>query len=322
MSNFNVPHIIGTRLFVDHQYWPTISREAYIARLMALGQTEDQAKRSIDRSNPAAVTLEQLLMIAWGVREWKVDALSFNYVGLGQNQVPGAAFWTLDADAPEFSMKMKRRKNPPDIMDPFRDVTDERDILGPSSDAPFGGSPELWRTLRNVGVTGTADPGAITATSDATPPYIFAGGAVGGDLLESYVIYDPDIDMFYPLISVGGLFSVLKDDGIGGTNGVEARFYVLPVTPTAPPDPPPVGGIAGDVQQGTLTVSGVGADIVIPLGMFGGTAGSHPTVGIPDGGSGSVDVTMSVVSWWPCKNGLGQSVYDETSGAQINDPFA
>lgn len=320
--SFLVPYPVGNRAGVDHTFWPAISRAEFVAKFVAVGFTTNQAKRITDRLCPVPVTLDQLMAMAWRVREWTVDASTFDYTGLGRVQTPGADFWTLHADIPEISVTMKRVKSPPDIP-PLRDVTDEQDILGPATDADLGlGGIDPWKTLRNAGVLGQTEPGEVSASSDATPPYAFSGGSAGAGMLGNYVIYDPDPGMFYPPISVSGFFSVLTDTGTGQTTGVQAQYYALPVTPTAPPDPAPPGGIAGDVQQGTLTISGIGADIVIPLGMFGEGAGSAPPIGFPDGGSGSIDIAMAPVAWWPYKNSVGLPVYDAATGAQLVDPFS
>lgn len=316
--------------------WPAISRAALVAKFVAVGFTEDEAKRITDRLCPAPVTLEQLMKMAWRVREWKVEAASFSYTGFRQIIAPGPYHWTITAALPEISLKMKRVKVPADIDDPLRDVTDEQDILGPATDADLGlGLADPWATLRNAGVQGTADPEEIEvsgSTDDNGPsPHLIdpahdppdqTFGSFVASLLGSYVIYDSDSGMFFPPIFIGGFFSVVNPNvGVGQTAGAQCSFYTLPVTPTAPPDPTPPAGVAGDVQQGTLTIQGIGTDIVVPVGMFGEQDGSAPP-GWPDGGSGSVTLEMSPVSYWPYKNSLGAPVYAEATGAQLVDPFS
>lgn len=327
MSSYRVPFMVGAKKTRDHQMWPTISRDALIANGVANGIPENDVKRAIDRAYPASVNRDQLMKMAWRVREWKVASSDFSYSGFA-NAVVDSHRWSITASLPDLALKMKRLKVPFDIDDPFRDVRDERDILGPSSDAPFG-DPEPWKTLRNVGVLGFADPDDIEVSGISDGGLINPGhsppdtnsGAFNGGIFGSYVIYDPDSHLFFPPISLGGNFEVVNPNiGTGQTAGVQADFYTMAVPPSAAADSfPSHGGTEGDVQQGTLTIQGIGADIVVPIGMFGRSAGSSPPPWV-QGGNGSLTATMTPLSWWPYRNRLGQPVLDENDGHRVNNP--
>jgi hypothetical protein len=81
------------------------------------------------------------------------------------------------------------------------------------------------------------------------------------------------------------------------------------------------GAEATDQFPATLTVSaGIAADFDVPL-QVNFSIGRGPS-GVPSAPSGTGDLTLEAVEFWPYKNRLGQDVYDTSSGAEINDPFA
>jgi hypothetical protein len=328
MASFSVSYPVGTKKTRDCQYWPTILRSelrALIASELFVVGTNEQ-NRIIDARWPVGVSQEVIMHMAWRVREWRVDASSFTYTGEEFNP-PNGNTWTIAGDLPELSLKMRRRKKPPDVDDPLREVTDERDILGPASDPS---DPGRYKTLRNAGVNDEADPADIVLTGTSsvgvvpvlTPPFIEPGGdyrvnifaEIGVSELNQYVIYDPVTELFYPPFFAGGKFDRLIGV-VGNNSGGEVIIKTLPVTPTA---------IPAETPQGHLTiinpVSG-GPNIVIPLGMTGGGGGVHPPTWFP--GSGSVELTMTPIKWWPHRNSLGEAIYDEDTGVATGaDPLA
>lgn len=322
-----VPHLVGNTRLRDHSFWPTILRSELNQFFIDLGETDDDLRhRNIDQGWPVAVSLKTLMQLTWRVREWEISGGPFSYTGSKSSAgipPPGSPTWTLSGTFEAFSAKAKRV-----VSGPFdlRDVTDERDLLGPYTDS-FN-MPE-WKTLRNAGVQGVADGAEtdVTRTDSDTGtdpgPFIEPHGAISFILFGTYVIYDPDTGLFYPRIAIDGSFRALFDFG-GSTSGVEASFYCVSADPIAPPLPAPGFGVARDVPQGTLTITGLAegeADIVIPLGMFGKPDGSAPPI-YTTGGSGSLDLVMTPLSWWPFATKAGAPCYDENDGSQLADPFS
>lgn len=311
--------------------FPTILRSELNDKLIAQGLTDtDERLRAIDSGWPVAVNLETYMQMSWRVREWRIEAGSFIYTGSKSSAgtpPPGSPTWTLTSTFDPFSVKPKRVKNPPDLDNPLRDVADERDLLGPYTDS--NNMPE-WKTLRNAGTLGSVDPNTINVTrsdSDTGPdagPFVQPEGFFNTTIFGSYTIFDPDTGLFYPRLALDNTFQAFFDFGAFGTSGVFAGFYLLSTNPIAPPLPAPSFGIAGDVPQGTLTITGLAEgepDLVIPVGMNGRPGGSAPPF-FAHGGSGSVALTMSAIRWWPYATKAGAPVYDESTGAQLADPFS
>lgn len=324
MSNFRVAYPVGNTLGRDHQYWPTLTRSELRAILVAeldITETNEQ-NRFIDARWPAGVSLEVLMSMAWRVREWTVDASSFTYTGEEFNP-PNGSTYSIGGTLPELTLKTRRVKVPADPDNPLREVTDERDILGPASDKnlSFIEGVDKWQTLRNAGVSDVADPDDINLTGSntagsiplLTPPFLEPGGTFEIGFLGQYVIYDPNFNLFYPPFHCDGIFERLIGS-IGNSSGGKVILKTLPVTPTGTPS---------DTPQGNLTIVNpiVGQpDIVIPLGLRGSGAGTHPPIWFP--GSGTINLTMTPTRFWPYKNSAGLPVYSESTGSELRSPFS
>lgn len=319
--SFRVPYLVGNTRLRDHQFWPTILRSELNDFLISQGQTDTNSRhRFIDQFWPVPVSLETIMQMAWRVREWTISGGPISYVGSQAADLPiqpEDTTWSMTATFEEFLLKAKRL----DEDDNLRDVTDERDLLGPASDSD--NMPE-WQTLRNAGVQGETDGDEITvSTSSNSPPYVEPEGKLELLLFGDYTIFDPDTGLFYPQIVLDSRFFGLTISG-PDTFGPQTELFTLSTTPIAPPLSAPPFGVNRDVQQGTLTVINPtpGEDnIVIPLGMFGEPSGSAPPFWI-QGGTGSVALTMTPTRFWQYATTGGDPVYSETTGEVFNDPFS
>lgn len=315
---------VGNTVRRHHQYWPVLLRSELRAILVAeLDITaENDQNRFIDAHWPVPVSLEVLMLMAWRVREWTVDASSFTYTGEEFNP-PNGSTYSIGGTLPELTLKMRRVKVPSDPDDPFREVTDEQDILGPASDKnlSFVDGVDRWKTLRNAGVNDVADPGDIILTGSntagsiplLTPPFIEPGGSFEIGFLGQYVIYDPNFNLFYPPFHCDGVFARLIGSP-GNTSGGKVILKALPVIPTGTP---------AETPQGNLTIVNPivdQPDIVIPLGMVGSGAGNHPPIWFP--GSGTIELTVTPTRFWPYKNSANLPVYNETTGEELRSPFS
>lgn len=321
--SFLIRHIAGNTSGRDHIFWPTILRTEALA---FFGGTPDDQQRSVDYTWPVAVNLDVMMQMCWRVREWRLNASSFSYVGA----FSGGDYWSMDANLPEMILKMRRVKSPA-VPPPnsLREVTDEQDILGPASDV--GINPN---SLSNAGtLCGNGDDipygGADSVSDDITLDYelfdvplpypeISETKDYGTLLCGGYVIFDPSTGNFLPQFFIRGEFR--KNYLVQAIYGDPiVRFKTLSPTPNAPPAPYVGFGNSFDVPQGTLTIINpvIGQpNITLPMGIIG----DQPFFGT-EGGAGSVNLTMTPIRWWPYENGAGDPVWDETTGAQVGDPF-
>lgn len=312
-----VAFVVGNTPGRDHGIFPTILRSELNDKLIAQGLIDTNERlRFIDRLWPVPVSLDMLMQMTWRVREWEVSGSSILYTG---SKTPGET-WSMTASFESFSMKAKRVSGVN-----LRDVTDEKDLLGPYTDTAT--MPE-WKTLRNAGVRGFTDPDAIDVsavdsdTGTETGPFVTPKGFYEMILFGDYTIFDPNTQMFYPKLGFDALFQNLTDFGALGTSGPQLTMTTLSTAPLGPPLPPPAFGLAADVQQGSLTiVNPIAGNVVVPLGMFGSPGGSSPPAWL-SGGSGSVSLTMTPVKWWPYATKAGAPVYSEEDGSTLADPFS
>lgn len=273
MSNYTIPYLVGNKPVRDHQYWPLIDSEI------------------VDAYQLIVAELQTLLHIAWRVREWTISGgtMSFEWHTTPGN--PATPLRSVSGSWDEFTMEMKRML---EDMSDTRDVTDERDILGPPTDSSISD----WLTLRNVGVQGST-PG--TWTSPTLPS--FSGDVVGG-FFGAAGTYDPDRKVFAPPFGLTGT-------ALRAGNHPIVTFFAISSGELA--DDPSI-----DDAEGVITVidPAGGSSFVIPIGIVG-----FDTVNLQ--GTGTVsDITVTPTRWWKFKNSLGEDVYDEYTGAEIADPFA
>lgn len=238
----------------------------------------------VDGDEIFTADLALLMQMAWRVREWTVSAGSASFdasPGYG-----GGFTGLISASWSEFKMTMKRKSGAA-----FRDVINEADILGPSSDSPIEISPgvDKWKTLRNAGVKGSFE--------NTTTKIIVSTGFFGGEMP-----YDPDRELFAPGFGFDGLIYKF------GTHPA-VKWFALSQNEFDATTP--------KADDSTLTiVNPVGSNIEIPIALFGEDV-------VLIAGTGSIsDVTITPTKWWKYRNSLGQDVYDEATGTQVNDPFA
>lgn len=340
MSNFNVPYLVGNTFGRDYQMWPTLLRSEFLTLLG--GDTVD-TRRIADVERPLGIPLDAMQMLSWRVKEWQIPATSFAAAGI-RFDLPGsgcgfdnAVHFTLAGNTPAFNFQI-HRKIP--TSPGFRNVTDEKDILGPWDDQPLrndffypgGLNPPIpiWKTLRNAGSTAEADRDLITIAETLIEPYNhslfsprtsvdFDENFTLFEFLRNYVIYDPDEKKFYPPINL----NYTDNFPAAGTSMWEA--FLIPSVRHETPEFP-------DVSYGTLTInfgmSGV-SSVTVPLGRLGDRQLTAAEIldgctipGSPDRGpAGGMDIVMNAISFWPFQNSLGQAVYDATDGHQIANPF-
>lgn len=283
MANYRIPYLVGNKLGRDHQYWPTVDLEFDDADYLG------------------SINLATLMQIAWRVREWTISAGTMHY-----EWTSGGTDYVFDGAWDEFIIAMARAANP-DFPpgDPYILVENEGQILGPVSSSPIpilnvhGHVVDKWNTLRNFGVIGRTDGGPWAAVPSVGS---FSGG-ITGSFAGGEMIFDP----------VRKVFAL--PFGFGGGAGVAGDHPTIFFQATSPND---IAASPGRDAGGTVTVTDPagGADIVAPISIQG--------IDVFDmSGSGTVsDITVIPTKWWKYRNSLGQDVYDEFTGVQINDPFA
>lgn len=316
-----VAYVHGDTAGRDHQYFPTILRSELAALLaidplIAITDTVEQ-QRHIDSFWPFGVDLAMMQQIAWRVREWTIEAGTFSYAGTKNPIEPGES-WSVSGSLPAFLLRAERVG--------MGNVNRERDLLGPWTDAPLTGdggiapSNRKWKTLRNEGISGAALEAGMTVT------YAFSnapGGALDSGEFSilahnDLIIFDPGTNLFYPKFFIEAFFATNVNPS------PTVLFRTVPTTAHAPALPSPPFGVGEDVQQGTLTIinpSG-GANVIVKLGMFGRPNTQIGTPGWDDGGTGSITLTMRATKFWQYANSEGLPVYNETTGAQIRNPFS
>lgn len=288
MASFRVPLTVGGKIVRHHQMWPTWLR-ADLVTFMAANHPGDDVGH-LWRPN---IALEQLLALSWRVRRWRLTG-TFSVVA-GNNSIPPGSQASMAGAIVAADIQIFRSDNTP--------IQNEVELI--RSAAPV---PRIWATPRNGGI-GTFNPVSFTfsAKDDFDPFFppqsgtntmpegiaIFRNGQIGYDA----VIWDPTTKKFNPYLTVT----------LGGAN---ILFYGVNVCPPS------------KTSNGTLTITpGVAPAFTVPL-LSSGTynpGGSPPSGNFSSGGA---TLALAAVKFWPYVNRLGDPVYNEDTGAQINDPNA
>jgi hypothetical protein len=241
----------------------------------------------VDADQIYTVNLATLMQMAWRVREWRVTAGTMAYdwpfSGSGPPDIHLRMAWSA------FSLKMQRYD--------IGEVMTEKDILGPSSSYLGYGTD---KTLGNLGVSGADNSPVITVNGSADGP----GSANGNIDGTQNILYDSVRNLFGPPLGLSGSAYAFSTNVIISFGSASASFLAAHPTQNA---------------VGTVTV----VDPAGGPGLVSGISIQGYSVGSPLNGTGTVsNIAVTPIVWWPHKNRLGLPVYDTSSGAQINDPFA
>lgn len=237
------------------------------------------------------VDLATILALVWRVRTWKISgsaSVSGTTTFLGVTSNVTSSF-----DIPEHQMPLKTIA----LIDP--DATVEQQIVGVPSV-----SQNNLRGLRSGGFIGHLSQDVPeTSTLDADDG-THEGGTTS-QLLETndrLLGHVPDFELVSVDAGTGLFYPKIDSEVLMRGRFCQVRTKVVS---------------AG--SNGTLTViPGIVPTITFPLAV------TMPIIGTFEATttSGSVSMTMTAIKFWQYRNRLGQFVYDEDSGAQINDPHA
>lgn len=299
--HFNIPYMVGDSYRRDHTYLGSITpAEAAIGGLAA---------------RTLAVDLDTILALAWRVRVWTVSVGLWSVALTRTNQEGvfpdiGTTISTTTGSVtiPNFDVQISL-----DLSAGERTIINEqRNVIHPPSGA-------LFTVLTNQGSLGNSSPANLsqdaTFTYDSTPPELFdpPSGFESGTFSEAAgagillfdetrpfqaLYFDTTSKLFYPDF----VFNVGMTLHYGGTFSVN---NILPISAAS---------------AGTLTVNpGIASSFVVPLRKTGSYSGFR---GVPVGPvvitGGNITASMTATKFWPFKNSLGQAIFDEDSGAQIN----
>lgn len=273
---FNVPYLVGDKYQRDHQYFPT--------DVTTLELFTD-------------IALETLMQDAWLVREWTISAGNFSFNGFNPST---SQTWFMSGSWPQFVIKMKRKGPTWNVDNIYRDVTDERDILGPSDESFINPTPH---TLLNAGIFGGAvGTGTYRQPADNFPGAVTFGGT-NGNILGERIRFNDSTKEFNPLSGtyVTGLFTFPLS-----APRAEVFFGLK-------------DGGAGSFKLFDSVVDS--EDPIIDCGME--VIGVHTPNHVNEGTGTVSDIIMRATKWWPYSNSLGQPIYVEATGLPTGaDPFA
>lgn len=284
--SFRVGYPVGNTKDRDVLQWPTLLRGELVEFMTANNPGDD-----VGVLWPVSITLTQILALAWRVRTWRLTG-SFG-VTAGHDGGPSHLFAPQQASVVASIQAC-------DIN--VFGITDELGLISDGSPSPLG-----FVGLRNAGI-GRFNPISFTfeAQDDLDPGFPTQSGTNtnatlniflnGGNGYEA-VIYDPGTKKFSPYIAVA----------MGGANILLYGVNVKPVAATS---------------NGLLTVTpGIAPAFTVPLYA----SGNYNPGGSPPPGAysfGSAEMSLTATQFWPYKTSTGLPVYNESTGAQINDPFS
>ncbi len=276
--------------------------------MISQGFTADDADTEILRSYPWGFDQETALAILLRVRTWTLTdcAVKWSAYDLsGPNDVVANASWT-DGD---FGWINEGTGH---------DLTKESVLLrgGSSNDSNVDASTLHAFDSLTFFVSTTDEHAHVTGA--AASLYINGLGAVH----RPPAFYDPDTDLYHPLIIVNGFIAI--DTFLRATIGIEG-FSFRSFSSDAP-SLPAIGGVS--YGGGGSEIGKVGSiDVVI-----GGTTIAQPlAVLINFGGDTFLDYDMSgstfsgqiiATDFWPYSTSNGDPVYDSDTGEILNDPFS
>lgn len=296
-----VGYVVGDDPDRDVAYWPLVLRnQIYFSG----GVAPDYLVNGIWPQ--VGWTREQYMQAAWRIREWTFELHLSTSVTFQNTVIPETlnitglimGYYPSGSDYTEFATKEADLLGAPSWTIPaFNEISFPLGImsnglrnngvaLGPSYQRNNDGYVVIGQILDCDLRTESGDCASLTLRS------CFLFGR------KWPLIWDPASKLFYPVLIVSGTLFI-RYPGPGalgqsiGSNKLDGAAYI----------------------DGTLTIKFSGQpDIVIPW-FYGGKLGSGS---LP----GSFSMTLKPSRWWAYENKSGQPVYDEGSGAQINDPFA
>jgi hypothetical protein len=355
VSAFSLPFIVGNKLYEDHQHWPVMTRDDLKAIVTTDG-TYTPAQR-VDQFWPVALTLDQMIALAWRVKRWKLT-------GSYSAAVTGFTYPHGDASGGAVTVTLD---------DPMPD-----------------------EIVASVDSTGTVvypviEPMLVSAPIFSPTYYTPAGKKYAGDLpysflanlgLGSFMSAFNLVDLFFqcrhtqtisdtyyltPTPRTGTVIppqtatNVLTNSGVTifrrghdwesfytdmvfrGSRGFDVVIYD-PATKLFSPyisagfTASHFFGVPSDegdmvaafcrncpvtkTPNGTLTIDPVVAGS-FDISLFtSGSYGHSDIFSESDSSTGSASFNLVAVEFFPYQNSLGQPVYDTATGAQIHDPFA
>ncbi|HEY2681621.1 MAG TPA: hypothetical protein VGI59_09900 [Candidatus Udaeobacter sp.] len=310
MSRIAYP--VGNTSVRDRAYWPTVLRSQ-----ITVADIGEDPNNLINHEYPASFTPLQYMKMCWRIREWDFsldadlsrikEATVVLHATLNIPFGSGIKFGFYAATDPFFAQGF---------------VTRESQLLG-APDPPIPGDFLIFPAhlmengLRNRGVAvGNYDhaaaaflPGFLEAAalfpffSPGDPPVTKAptGSLLSADIglfsMQRPAIWDPVAQLFYPVIDIETSYQV---SFIGA--GPQTWLWQAQAAAGAHFN----AGLS--YADGDLTLDFGDSTVVIPLK-------------VADADTGHFHLKLKPSRWWPYSTSDGLPVYDETSGAVINDPF-
>lgn len=344
----NVPYLIGNKYLRDHQYWPTVTRAEYLA-LNGYPPNSPIGNRNIDLAYPIGVNLDTIQALMWKVKEWSIDPTSMALQFMAEDApVVSADDLAIINQATSFpGFKFERLRLIPPNGSTTENIPNEGAILADWRNQPLvddywppARTIPRWKTLRNQGHFGfnvEADctwDGFFSAPIGLSGPPITdynhtkfspasesgTGGRLRFSMSSGYVIYNSTTQLFYPRIEVTAVAPI---PSLTILQRISKTMQSLPVVQTV--DPVSVGEFP-EIHTGTVTFVIGATSFDIPVGYRDLNANPYvlhdPEQTVERTITGSLDITVTATKFWPYSNTLGQPVYDATTGAQINNPFA
>lgn len=277
-----IAYLVGNTLHRDHAQWPTLLRaELDAVRLI------HYPGETLDQWYNFNATLAQIMALAWRVRKWKITG-GFSAL-VHSSGISGSAEGSLSLTLSE---------------DCFLDNPDD-----------FEGAAELI-LINQAFPTGLINTGFqlddnfdadFSTVSEGSPdagngPILIKANLFNPDVVYKHMIFDPATGLFSPYFHFE---SANFFTGAGGS-------VIIAGVTTSP------GG--GGEAAGNLTVDPlITAAFEVPL--FMPEPHYNPGGFSTDSWTGSNTFLMQAVKFWPYKNSAGLPVYDQDTGAQLNDPF-
>lgn len=226
---------------------------------------------------PVGFTLAEMMLLCWRVKKWKVT---------------GTASWSNVDDDDSIAYD-------PSVQDPlpYLDYDSEENygrkkrstvVIADDRLLPFSYGPEALYIA--FGRTGTGTGPFSWRLIASLNSFISGGG--NADLANPVVYYDPDTQLFYPLIRfllAMAHFSNIPASGYGMSSFKAETVGARPVV-------------------GTCSILGKSFDLYSLQDYAPVTTVAATFVWEPD-------------EYWPFSNSLGDPVYDTVTGVQINSPF-